>query len=134
MKENGDCFRDTVALTVRADGVDIPPFFILHTYKNAARSSGRRCERDESPVKGMNIARMKQYLDHLAEYVEEPSLLLMDRLSSHVAGEVIRYITSKETTEGEQLLYPILIPPKTSFLISPLDMGAIGAFKPNYYR
>ena len=26
MHETGDAFRDTVALTVRGDGVDIPPF------------------------------------------------------------------------------------------------------------
>jgi len=31
----------------------IPPFIIVHTYKNASRASGRRCASDETPVKGM---------------------------------------------------------------------------------
>lgn len=82
----------------------------------------------------MTNARMKEYIDHLADYVQEPSLLIMDRLSSHKAGEVIRHISSKKTATGEQLLYPILLPPKTAFLISPLDMGAISAFKSHFYQ
>lgn len=82
----------------------------------------------------MNNARMKQYVDCISDYVQEPSLLIMDRLSSHTAGEVIRHVCSKVTFNGEQLLFPILIPPKTAFLISPLDMGAIGAFKAHYYK
>lgn len=134
MKEPGDGFRDTVTLTVRGDGLDIPPFFTLHTYKNASYSSGRRCARDETPVKGMTNARMLEYVDHVAEYVAEPSLLVMDRLSSHKSGQVIQHITSKRSADGEQLLYPILLPAKTAFLISPLDMGAIGAFKSHFYR
>lgn len=132
--ERGDAFRDSVALTVRGDGLDIPPFFILHTYKNAAKQSGRRCPRNEQPVKGMNTTIMKEYIDHLAQYVEEPSLLIMDRLSAHKAGETWQHILSKRTATGEQLLLPILLPPKTAFLISPLDMGAIGAFKSHFYK
>ena len=50
MEETGDTFRDTVALTVRGDGVDIPPYFIVHTYKNASYGSGRRCGATEVPV------------------------------------------------------------------------------------
>lgn len=134
MKETGDGFRDTVTLTVRGDGVDIPPFFTLHTYKNASKASGRRCERGDMPIKGMTNARMIEYVDHIAAYVQEPSLLIMDRLSSHKSGEVIRHIATKRTATDDQLLYPILLPPKTAFLISPLDMGAIGAFKSHFYR
>jgi hypothetical protein len=64
----------------------------MHTYKNASQSSGRRCRRNEQPLKGMNVAIMKEYVDHVSLYVEEPSLLIMDRLSSHTAGEVMRHI------------------------------------------
>ncbi len=119
---------------MRGDGVDIPPFFILHTYHNAAQSSGRRCPHDQAPVKGMTTALMKDYIDHVAQYVQEPSLFIMDRLSSHKAGEVLRYIRSKRAPNGEELLIPILLAPKTSFLISPLDMGAIAAFKCYFYK
>jgi hypothetical protein len=132
--ETGDKFRDTVALTLRADGVDIPPFTIIHTYKNASAASGRRCRANDSPIKGMNTSRMIDYVDHIAQYVQEPSLLLMDRLSSHTAGDVRRHIEAKMTADGQRLFIPIYLPPKTAFLISPLDMGAIAAFKAHYYR
>lgn len=133
VEEKGDSFRDTVALTLRGDGVDIPPFFIRHTYKNASKASGRRCGPDEVPVKGMTISIMKEYIAHIAQYVIEPSLLVMDRLSSHTSREVLKEIRSKQTKDGAQLLIPILLSAKVSFLISPLDMGAIAAFK-SYYR
>ena len=129
VEEKGDAFRDTVALTVRGDGVDIPPFFIKHTYRNASRASGRRCEKDAEPVRGMNISRMIEYVRFIADYIEKPSLLIMDRLSSHTSGQVIQEINSLRTEDGKNLLIPILIPPKTAFLISPLDMGVIAAIK-----
>lgn len=132
--ETGDKFRDTVALTLRGDGVDIPPFTIVHTYKNAAAASGRRCAANDTPIKGMNTLRMIDYIDHIAQYVQEPSLLLMDRLSSHTAGAVRRHIETKMTADGQRLFIPIYLPAKTAFLISPLDMGAIAAFKAHYYR
>ena len=81
----------------------------------------------------MNNERMMAYFDHLVQYVTEQSLLLLDRLSSHTSASVLNYIRSKKTANGEQLLIPILIPPKAAFLISPLDMGAIAAFKTKYY-
>jgi len=134
VEEHGDSFRDTVALTIRGDGVDIPPFIITHTYRNAASTSGRRCNRDEEPVRGMNIPRMKQYVDHIAEYVHKQSVLVMDRLSSHTAAEVRRYIESFRLPNGERMFYILLLPAKTAFLISPLDMGAIGAFKAHFHK
>jgi hypothetical protein len=81
----------------------------------------------------MTIDLMFNYIDHLAEYVEEPSLLLLDRLSSHTSSRVLRYIRSKKTSTGDSLLIPLLLPPKTAFLVSPLDMGAIAAFKSHLY-
>lgn len=134
VKETGDRFRDTVALTIRGDGVDVPPFFIAHTYKNASRASGKRCERDEEPAKGMNIPLMKLYIDHISQYVTKTSLLVMDRLSSHTSAQIRRYIESKTLPSGERMFYILLLPAKTAFLISPLDMGAIGAFKAHYHR
>lgn len=129
-----DKYRDTVALTVRGDGVDIPPFIIVHKSKNASKASGRKCAEDENPIKGMNSSLMIDYVNHISNYVREPSLLLLDRLSSHTAAAVRLHIESKLTRSGERLLYPIYLPPKTSFLISPLDMGAIAAFKSNFYK
>jgi len=133
VKEMGDQFRDTVALSVRGDGVDIPPFIIVHTYRTASYASGRRCARDEDPVKGMNIPRMKDYIRHISLYVQKPSLLCMDRLSSHTSAKVRVFIESFKLPTGERMFYPLLLAPKTAFLISPLDMGAIGAFKTYFH-
>lgn len=133
VQETGDRFRDTAALTVRGDGVDIPPFIIIHSYKTASYASGRRCSPHEDPVKGMNISRMKDYINHIAQYVQETSLLIMDRLSSHTSARVRQHIESKTTPSGEKMFIPIYLPPKTAFLVSPLDMGAIAAFKSHYH-
>lgn len=134
VEEQGDSFRDTVALTVRGDGLDIPPYIIVHTYKNASHASGRRCPANEQPVRGMNIARMIDYIDHISHYISETSLLITDRLSSHTAGLVRAHIDQKKTADGSPLLIPIFLPPKTAFLISPLDMGAIAAFKSHFNK
>jgi DDE superfamily endonuclease len=133
VEEHGDCYRDTVALTIRGDGVDIPPFIIVHTSRTASYASGRKCGEHDEPVKGMNNVLMKAYIDHIAWYVHEPSLLLLDQLSSHKSPATLAYICSKKTSTGEQKFIPLLLPAKTAFLISPLDMGAIGAFKSKYY-
>lgn len=133
VQEKGDRFRDTLVLTVRGDGVDIPPVFIAHTYKTASYASGRRCKGGEDPVKGMNIPRMKLYVDHIAQYVTKTSVLVMDRLSSHTSGKVRRYIESFTLPSGERMFYILLLPAKTAFLLSPLDMGAISAFKSYFH-
>ena len=119
---------------MRGDGVDIPPFVLIHTYKNASYASGRRCAAGEIPVKGMDTSHMMHYIDHISQYVSETSLLLMDRLSSHTCAAVREHIASKKTTAGDPLFHLILLPAKTAFLISPLDMGAISAFKSHYYK
>jgi hypothetical protein len=133
VEETGDKFRDTVALTVRGDGVDIPPYINIHTYKTASIASGRRCSANDEPVKGMNIPRMIEYIDHIAQYVEETSLLVMDRLSSHTAAAVRQHIESKRTASGDVMFIPVYLAPKTAFLISPPDMGAISAFKSKFH-
>src|SRR5262249_45656459 len=118
---------------VRGDGVALPPFTIIHTYRNASQASGRRCAANEVPIKGMNTDRMIDYINHVSQFVQETSLLLMDRLSSHTAARVRRHIEGKLLPNGERTVIPVYLPAKTAFLISPLDMGAIAAFKANYY-
>ena len=133
VKATGDRFRDTAALTVRADGVDLPPFLIKGQVGNASKASGRRPRKGEKPVAGMNKSLMKKYGEHISRYVEEPSLLILDRASSHTSREVIDDLQDYVTPDGEQLLKVLLLPPKTAFLLSPLDNGAISAFKQHFY-
>jgi len=129
----GDRFRDTAALTVRADGKDIPPFLIKGQVGSASYASGRRPKRGEKPVGGMNTAMMAKYVDHLVGYVQEPSLLLLDRASCHTANITKAYIESFLTQDGRQLLHVEFIPPKAAFLVSPLDNGVNSAFKQHFY-
>ena len=82
----------------------------------------------------MTSARMIDYIDYISDYVEEPSLLGMDRLSSHTSGAVKGHIESKLTATGDDKFIPEYLPAKTAFLISPLDMGGISTFKSHYYR
>lgn len=133
MKSTGNKFRDTVALTVRADGKDIPPFLIKGQVGNASKASGRRPKKGEKPIRGMNKVLMKKYVEHISHYVEEPSLLILDRASSHTSREVLYEIEDYLTADGRPLLKPLLLPAKTAFLLSPLDNGAISAFKQHFY-
>jgi len=130
----GDRFRDTAALTVRVDGKDIPPFLIKGQVGNASYASGRRPKRGEKAVGGMNTSLMMKYVDHIIPYVEEPSLLLLDRASSHTAHRTRDYIESFLTEDGRQLLHVEYIPPKAAFLVSPLDNGVNAAFKQHFYK
>lgn len=81
----------------------------------------------------MNVPRMIEYIDHIAKHVTETSLLVMDRLSSHTSSVIRRHIQSKTLPNGERMFHIHLLPAKTAFLISPLDMGAIGTFKAHFH-
>jgi hypothetical protein len=134
VEQLGDTYRDTMVLTVRGDGADLPPFFIKTMYKNASYASGRRPAPGAVVEKGMTNERMKEYIDFIAPYVGEPSVLLLDRHSSHTSKGVLDYISSLKLPDGRQKLHPKLLSPKTAFLLSPLDMGAIGAMKQKFYK
>ena len=114
MKTAGDRFRDTAALTVRADGKDLPPFFIKGQVGNASKASGRRPKRGEKAVGGMNIALMKKYAKHIAYYPSEPSLLLLDR-ASHTSKKTIVELEDYLTADGQQMFKVMFIPPKLRF-------------------
>lgn len=119
---------------MRGDGKDIPAFFILGQYANASYASGRRPDPGVSPVSGMNLEMMKAYVDHLNMYVEKPSLLLLDKLSSHTSKKTLRYIESFQTINGRQKFVVKYFPTKTPFLVSPLDNSLNALFKKNFYR
>jgi hypothetical protein len=132
--QRGDAWRDTMVLTVRGDGVDLPPYFIISKSKTASYASGRRPRPGEEIEKGMTKKRMMQYIDFIKDYVQEPCVLLMDRHSAHTSSAVLDYIRAYRFADGTQVFHPKLLGTKTAFLISPLDMGAIGAMKHEFYK
>ena len=134
VKTSGDRFRDTAALTVRADGKDIPPFLIKGQVGNASKASGRRPKPGHKAVGGMNVALMKKYAKHIAHYPSEPCLLLLDRASSHTSKRTVAELEDYLTPDGQQMFKVMFIPPKAAFLVSPLDNGVIAAFKQHFYR
>lgn len=134
VRSDGDRFRDTAVLTVRADGKDIPPFFIKGQVGNASVASGRRPKKGSKPVAGMNKEMMKEYGKHISVYPSEPSLLILDRASSHTAKVAVEDLEDYLTPDGRQLFKVLFIPPKAAFLVSPLDNGVISAFKTHFYR
>lgn len=134
MATTGDRIRDTVTLTIRGDGVDLPLQYIISEQVTAPKASGRKSAPGEKPTKGMNITEMEKYIDRFMEFIEEPSCLCLDMASSHTSKKVRRYIESFKLSGGRQAVQIKLLKPKTAFLESPLDMGAIAEFKRYYYK
>ncbi len=134
VSEEGETYRDTMAATLVHDGSWIPPFYIRSEYANASKASGRRPDPGEKPVKGMNIIKMKEYADHLDKYTDEPTVLVLDRLSSHISHEVRDYFESKKCSDGSQKFKIKLLPAKGAFLISPLDFGFFGYWKAIFHK
>lgn len=134
MKAKGDSFRDTMAATLDSRGSWVPPFYIKTQSKSASYASGRRPAPDEKAVKGMNNQKMKEYADHLDRYVDEPTRLVLDRLGAHTSRAVRDYIEAKKCNDGRQKFKVMLLPPKSAFLISPLDFGFFSYWKAEYYK
>lgn len=82
----------------------------------------------------MNISEMKKYIDKFMEYISRRSCLILDQASSHTSKEVRRYIESFRLPDKTQAVIIKLLKPKTSFIASPLDMGAIAEFKRYFYK
>jgi hypothetical protein len=134
VEEEGDTYRDTMAASLLGDGTWLSPFFVESQYANASYASGRRPEPNQKPIKGMNINKMKEYIDHIDAQVDEPKVIIWDRLSSHISKEVRDYAHSKKCSDGRQKFKTLLLPAKAAFLISPCDMGFFGMWKPEYYK
>lgn len=134
VQQFGDTFRDTMVATIDDHNFWYPPFFIKSQYANASKASGRHPDPDDKPVKGMNVTKMKEWIDMIDEFVDEPVLVLLDRLGAHKSKEVIQYIESKKCRDGRQKFKVKLFPAKSAFLISPLDFGFFGYWKAKYYK
>jgi hypothetical protein len=135
VKEGGDSYRDTMAATLVGDGSYIPPFYIKGQVGNASKASGRRPGQGRKAEKGMSAKKMMEYLDHLDKHVDRPCVLILDRLSAHTSKKVITYGESFKCSDGVTQKFEILfLPPKSSFLISPLDMGFFSMWKREFYK
>jgi hypothetical protein len=130
----GDSFRDTMVATLDSNGGWVPPLYLKTQSGSASQASGRRPPPGVNAVKGMNNKKMMEYGDHLDRYVDSPTRLLLDRLGAHTSKTVRDYIESKKCTDGRQKFKIFLLPPKSAFLISPLDFGFFGYWKQMYHK
>lgn len=118
---------------MRLDGIDLPIQYITSELVTASKASGRRPAPGEKPRKGMNKEEMQAYAKKFMEYVSEPSLLLMDLASAHTAKLVKEEFDSYYLPGGAKAVTVKYLKPKSAFLVSPLDKGAISEFK-KYFR
>lgn len=121
-------------LTVRMDGVDLPLQYLTSQLVTASAASGRKPEAGKKPRKGMTSEEMKAYCEKFMKYVTEPSLLLLDRASAHTAKLVQQEFASYTFPGGRRAVTIKHFPPKSAFLLSPLDKGGIGEFKGYFYK
>ena len=119
--------------TLDSDGDYIQPYYLISQYANAPKDSGRRPEHGDKPIKGMTESIMKEYADFIEAYTNEPTMLVWDRHSAHTSNKVIDYFEAKKCSDGCQKFKIKLLPPKSAFLISPLDFGFFGYWKSKYY-
>jgi hypothetical protein len=135
VEQTGDTYRDTMAATLVGDGSFLPPFYIKGELGNASKASHRRPKPGQKPVKGMNVPNMLKYLDHVDKHVDRPCVLLLDRLSSHRSKRVRDYAYSLKCSDGVTQKFELsLLPAKSAFLISPLDMGFFSMWKRGFYK
>lgn len=135
VEQKGDGYRDTMAGTLVGNGTFLKPFYIKGESGNASKASHRRPSPGAKAVKGMTVPNMLKYLDHLDKQVDRQCVLLLDRLSSHTSKKVRDYAHSLKCSDGVTQKFEILLlPAKSAFLISPLDMGFFSMWKRAYYK
>ncbi|RQM24816.1 hypothetical protein B5M09_011562 [Aphanomyces astaci] len=101
--------RMTAVLTARADGQKLPLLLIMKG-ENA----------------WVDAVVWRQYLgDVLGEFIEEPSVVLMDNFECRVSDE------SYKTMHEELGSHLCALPPNTTSVCQPLDVGVMAPFKRN---
>ena len=121
---------------INAIGSSLPPYFVfkgkqMNTDLMTGALPGSGYAMSETGWSNSNI--FKRYLqEHFLTYSQagknanEHTLLLYDGHSSHLSKEVINW-----ALENKIVLF--VLPPHTSHLLQPLDVGCYGPFKSYYY-
>ncbi|RLO06880.1 hypothetical protein DYB28_013259, partial [Aphanomyces astaci] len=120
----------TVVLTVRADGTKLPILFIMKGVPG-----GRIDELSTFPPGHHYAVQERAWMDKrvwatylrdvLGEAIEEPSVVLLDNLESHVSGELYNIMYEEL---GAHLC---ALPPNATSVCQPLDVGVMAPFKRN---
>ena len=92
------------------------------------------CENFSAAIDSCIKCKMSLWLDHLMNFVNEPIILLMDKLPVHYSKSTKQEIESMRLPDGRRAITMRLLPAKTAFLLIPLDMGAFAAMKTYFYK
>ncbi|KAH9100348.1 hypothetical protein LEN26_015934 [Aphanomyces euteiches] len=124
------CLRMTAVLTVKADGTKLPILFIvrgkpggrIETHEVPTYPSGHvYCVQDKAWMDGIV---WRSYLRRvLSNAIDQPSVVLLDNFDSHVSDESYSIVHD----ELDCFLCPI--PPNTTSVCQPLDVGVMAPFK-----
>ncbi|RHX98752.1 hypothetical protein DYB36_012106, partial [Aphanomyces astaci] len=122
--------RMTAVLTVRADGTKLPILFIMKGVPG-----GRIDELSTFPPGHHYVVQERAWMDKrvwaaylrdvLGEAIEEPSVVLLDNLESHVSGELYNIMYEEL---GAHLC---ALPSNATSVCQPLDVGVMAPFKRN---
>ncbi|KAF0706744.1 hypothetical protein AaE_013971 [Aphanomyces astaci] len=120
----------TVVLTVRADGTKLAILFIMKGVPG-----GRIDELSTFPPGHHYAVQERAWMDKrvwatylrdvLGEAIQEPSVVLLDNLESHVSGELYNIMYEEL---GAHLC---ALPPNATSVCQPLDVGVMAPFKRN---
>ena len=110
---------------IRGDGKRLSMFWIDHKRKGQKPLPHQMLISKEERVAGMNLNLMKEWSEFALQHMKRGDVLILDRLSSHLNKAVISMFEKKD------VIY-LLLPPKGSLLLSPLDRGFFGVFEKKY--
>ena len=114
-----------MVVCIRGDGKRLSMFWIDHKRKGQKPLPHQMLISKEERVAGMNLNLMKEWSEFALQHMKSGDVLILDRLSSHLSKEVISMFEKKD------VIY-LLLPPKGSLLLSPLDRGFFGVFEKKY--
>ena len=118
--------RDTIVACIRGDGKRLGLFWIDHKRKGQQQPLPHQTQiSKEDKISGMNLNIMKEWAQYVLQHMNDGDVLILDRLSSHLSKQV------KVMFEEKGVNY-LLLPPKGSLLMSPLDRGFFGVFEKKY--
>ena len=126
-------FTTTLIACARATGVVVPPYFVFKGKRDSPELTngclpGRACSMSDSGWSNSVISRdylEQHFIKNVPNVGNEPAMILYDGHKSHVCAPVVEWARQKNI-----VLY--VLPPHSSNILQPLDIGMFGPLKRAY--
>jgi len=122
----------TLACTVSAAGIALPPFFVFprvnfkaHFLRGAPTDSAGTANKSGWMTEITFAAFMKHFVRHTRCSTQNPVVLILDNHCSHIAISILNY-------GKENGITMLSFPPHTTHKLQPLDRAVFGPFKRHY--